>query len=946
MAMTFSRSIVVAGDVVTDHHHYEAQRPRANNDLTTVVRAVQQKGGAAMLRDLIAAVMCKEAAPGSDLNDRWTVKPEHPRWPDSATKRGVHAYGVWRPYPQRPGKTGSEASGTAMVWRLANQLGYGDREDSHEPLLLRPPEGDSDGGVLVLDDAGLGFRSSNDTSRWGLPKSDDVKPTWILLKMSGALARGELWQRLIKDYSDRLVCLISAEDLRRDELLLGPGLSWERTIEETGRALCYADKIRELGRCAHVVITFSCDGALWINQTKVPAAATLFFDAESADGEFITHYAGGMIGFQTAMAAALARGLAAHVDLCCRQDAENKGLPALELGLAIRSGLTARRHLMTCGHGRVVEPAPGEMHRQYPPGYPVKSLTGAILTHTDSFAVAHFAWPPRAAMAPDDRGRWMMVEMSEGAPVRPSLFGIGCDILLRGRNQALKHFPHAKFGNLVSVDRAEIEALRNIRRLMTAFMRDPTVTKPLSIGVFGPPGAGKSFGVREIAEQVSKDVYGRTAWLEFNLSQFTPPADLTGALYRVGDQVLSGITPVVFWDEFDSRQFEWLKYLLAPMQDGRFQDGQVSHPVGKSVFIFAGGTSRSFHEFSLLGSGHDDLARKFIAVKGPDFRSRIDAYYDVLGPNQRLVKPTAITRKTPSDAPKFDAEDGSHVLRRALFIQSKLKTDAPLRDFDKGLMNALLRIPAYKNGARSLEKVVVPLLAGGISPVRRSCLPASSQLEMHVDTPERFSKLLNERSYLDLFADDAGQVDSDGPPRLDVNRLAKAVHDTWRALLKENNWTAQPRFDKEFDELAEVDQEDNRAAARRIPWILCIAGLDLKPVGTATPGDDQKLAREVAQQLAFHLERLAEFEHDEWERYRREDGWTFGKERNDAARIHPQMRPYDQLPEIDREKDRNTVRNIPRMVQEAGYRITWLQPDPFGDQPTDRPTTSAGRAGS
>ena len=33
---------------------------------------------------------------------------------------------------------------------------------------------------------------------------------------------------------------------------------------------------------------------------------------------------------------------------------------------------------------------------------------------------------------------------------------------------------------------------------------------------------------------------------------------------------------------------------LAPMQDGRFQHGQLNHSIGKCVFVFAGGTSLSF----------------------------------------------------------------------------------------------------------------------------------------------------------------------------------------------------------------------------------------------------------------------------------------------------------------------------------------------------------------
>ena len=72
------------------------------------------------------------------------------------------------------------------------------------------------------------------------------------------------------------------------------------------------------------------------------------------------------------------------------------------------------------------------------------------------------------------------------------------------------------------------------------------------------------------------------------------------------DLGLSGKLPLVFWDEFDTalegQPLGWLRYFLAPMQDGAFQDGQITHPIGRAIFVFAGGTAERM-ERSARASG-------------------------------------------------------------------------------------------------------------------------------------------------------------------------------------------------------------------------------------------------------------------------------------------------------------------------------------------------------
>ena len=93
---------------------------------------------------------------------------------------------------------------------------------------------------------------------------------------------------------------------------------------------------------------------------------------------------------------------------------------------------------------------------------------------------------------------------------------------------ALANLPHLRIGNLITPDRHEIESLRSLMQIIRRYQTHDAGKKPLSIGVFGPPGAGKSFAVRELAKHL---VVGASTWLEFNLSQFSTPAELAGAFH-------------------------------------------------------------------------------------------------------------------------------------------------------------------------------------------------------------------------------------------------------------------------------------------------------------------------------------------------------------------------------------------------------------------------------
>lgn len=69
------------------------------------------------------------------------------------------------------------------------------------------------------------------------------------------------------------------------------------------------------------------------------------------------------------------------------------------------------------------------------------------------------------------------------------------------------------------------------------------------------------------------------------------------------------------------------------------------------------------------------------------------------------------------------------------------------------------------------------------------------------------------------------------------------------------------------------------------------------------------------------IEQIAENVHDVWAKSRMDEGWTYGPERNDEKKTHPCLIPYNQLPEIEKDYDRNTAINSIKLVIKLGYQI-------------------------
>ncbi len=266
--------------------------------------------------------------------------------------------------------------------------------------------------------------------------------------------------------------------------------------------------------------------------------------------------------------------------------------------------------------------------------------------------------------------------------------------------------------DLVVVDRSEIEAYMNFGAILRHY-RWSQDRRPLSLAVFGPPGSGKSFGVKKLAPRM---LGTENTVLEYNLSLVKNESLLIDFFHEIQHFGLRGKMPFVFWDEFDTpldgQQFGWLRRFLAPMQDGEFQDGVQRHGLGRCVFVFAGGSVHTRNQFVNAVVG-------LVALKGPDFLSRIRGFLEMRGLGNQT------------------AHNASRV-RRAMTLHLLLRKHAPsLADgngelrIDKDVFDWFMRAE-YKYDFRSMEQVVRSCTIAGSTHLTSDCLPPHDILSAHV----------------------------------------------------------------------------------------------------------------------------------------------------------------------------------------------------------------------
>lgn len=91
--------------------------------------------------------------------------------------------------------------------------------------------------------------------------------------------------------------------------------------------------------------------------------------------------------------------------------------------------------------------------------------------------------------------------------------------------------------------------------------------------------------------------------------------------------------------------------------------------------------------------------------------------------------------------------------------------------------------------------------------------------------------------------------------------------------------------------------------------------MDYKP----RPIDTSKIS--LSESVMELAELLAKNTHDVWAQERMAQGWRYGARRDDEAKEHPCLVPYEQLPESEKVYDRSSSMEALKVICSMGYDI-------------------------
>ncbi|KAJ5796876.1 uncharacterized protein N7518_005416 [Penicillium psychrosexuale] len=701
----------------------------------------------------------------------------------------------------------------------------------------------------------------------------ECRPCFLVYHMARPMCDGSIWETVRRGPltgskpgtpdRERLIVVVDANDLRAEGINLSRGLSWEKTCEDFVERLGSVGKLACLATCAHLVVLFGCAGVIYHQGSRV-SKPVLLFDPFSSEEEFLQENIGRIPGLSETFVAGLVSGLIQS--------------PELSVEHGIEFGLQAARRLAVVGLAD-----PGNEVPSLSTVYRAGEVMGETMTKRDK--LIRFAIPSDDIACGNCGEDWSLLDDTIGDAAE-----VARQVVRQGPLSLASQVPLAQFNELFLFDRHEIESCRSIFSLLREYLAAP-MNRPLSIAVFGPRGSGKAFTAMQLAEAAARGKKAST--LRFDLSQFTSVDDMVAAFHSIRDCSLKGSVPLVYLRGFDTdfagSPLGWLPHLLHVMLSGSFPDHGISRPIGTAVFFF-GSASSTTYEALRHGS---PTTYRYPNNRIQDFLACLHGFVNILGPDK-------VTRTASG------SEDRLYPVRRAVILRSLLETrEANLTssiqiNIDESVLNALLLVPTYRHGIRSLKSIIAMSHLNGRYHFDRSALPPQTQLDLHVDY-KIFTQYFNGIPLPDQLRE----------------RLAQEIHAVYLAVRSRTATESEKADLKPWHETDEELKESSRAHAEMIPSKL----REIRCFLT----EKQEHREPVRSFTPAQIERLGEIEHERWNTERLQNQWKRGDERDIAKRSSPLLIPWCDLEQKWQDIDRAIVASYPRILPEE-YEIYLLGP--------------------
>ncbi len=827
-------------------------------------------------------------------------------------------FSVWKWYPgvkslasavlRKNGNEGEEIidlkwpKGKAQpgTWRVSEFLGcQAANWTSGKGVDIFPKEPDQV-DVLVIENLGLGFAYHQQF--WPSCLVDKKKyPSSIVVK-GGFPFTSPLMKHLLDNHSlsERVTIILGADGWRENGANISRGISWDRTIADLVQEFSPTGAGRLLRHCKRVVVFCGRSGAgVFSRIPRSPAeykkiSSTIqferfVFDPDYVEDKWSSKYDGHTFGTSSVMTAAFVT----------HELSDKKPSSYITVG----RGLQAARelHLHNGGHDADEFNSSTAEERAFSQD-----------TTCEPWKIFQSAYPRELLDEP------IFTRLVINPSILTDIVGCGADflnvvaeyIVKFGHERVLQAVPKLKCGKYFTVDREEIENLNTVRQLIEDY-RIGEDHRPLSIAVFGAPGSGKSFAIKQLAEEIFGEQH---ASLEFNLSQFKSIDDLHEALQEVRDKSIQKQIPLVFWDEFDGvlpDENSWYKEFLAPMQDASFQARGKAHPIGKCIFIFAGGRYSTFEKFDQS----DAKDEKFQKQKGPDFVSRLRGYVNIKGPN-------------PIVNDHDESIDEVSVVRRGILLRSLIERYHPqiihpetrILGIHPNVLAAFLRVKKYKHGSRSMEAIVSLSHLHGWSNLGPSELPPFEIIKFHVteDFSSYYTSSGNGIKAVDQVLKSKYYMSTE-----DVETLAALKHELWKKEKMSKGYVLGAKRDdyatpkthhllKPFPELEEADKDINRMPAR-------LAMLRLEMCGYHVIPKELDFGKKGVTKLQDEeLKKLARSEHRRWMREKLIKGYAFAEKSADDLLLHEDICKSEFLKEGEPYLDEQIIEAIFEFLKERG----------------------------